>query len=403
MVGAAPYDWTVADNLLRSLWAEPAVVDPPPRTWRDWALFGVLVPAALLEGLLRSDVIWRPVAIVMAVGFLLTLLWRRSHPFAATALAFGTATVVTLAGLLAGAGGTVGLHTSAAVLLLPYAQFRWGSGRRSAQALAIIMLAAITGTIEDYTGVAAAIGGFVILLFAVTMGALVRHLTESRQRGLDDVKRREREQIARELHDTVAHHVSAIIIQAQAGRTVADTRPDAAVAALDSIEEEASRTLNEMRSIVGSLRQHPADLAPQPRVRDIVRLAANAAGPVAIDVQLDGDVTELIPAVDTAVYRLAQEAITNARRHARGATRIDVSVATHDDLVRLTVRDDGQAPAKRRAPTPGYGLVGMSERVMLLGGTFHAGPDPGGGWVVAVELPARGLVQREGRRRPCAP
>lgn len=377
------------DNLLRTLWAEPAIESPPSRTWRDWALVGVLVPLAALEFILRDDIVW-PVASAVLIGAtLFTLPWRRTHPFAMTALAFGSVTAVTVAGLIGGAGGTVGLYTMAAVLLLPYAQFRWGSGRRAAASLGIMMLAATTGVVEEYTGIADALGGYLVLLFPAVLGAFVRHLADSRRRELDDAKLREREQIARELHDTVAHHVSAIVIQAQAGLTVAPTRPGAAVDALESIEREASRTLNEMRSIVGSLRHGAAKLTPQPRAQDITRLADNAPGSVAIDVQLLGNVGGLAPAVDTAVYRLAQEAITNARRHARQATHIAVSVDAGDECVRLTVRDDGRSHAKRRGP--GFGLVGMSERATLLGGTFCAGPDPHGGWTVVADLPVDGV------------
>lgn len=378
----------MADHLLRSLWAEPAIENPPPRTWRDWALVGLCLATAGLEFVVRNDIAWPAMSAVLIGPTLLTLPWRRAHPFPVLALAFGSVTVATVAGLIGGANGTIGLYTMAAVLLLPYAQFRWGSGRRAAAALTIMVVAATTGLLEEYTGIADAIGGCLILLFPAVVGVEVRHLRGSRQRELDDVKLREREQIARELHDTVAHHVSAIVIQAQAGRTVAATRPGAALDALQSIEGEASRTLNEMRSIVGSLRHGAAALTPQPRTCDITRLAENAPGPVSVDVRFTGDVSGLPLAVDTAVYRLAQEAITNARRHARHATSIDVSIDANDDAVTLTVRDDGRSHSKRRGL--GFGLVGMGERVALLGGTLHAGPEAHGGWTVVADLPLGG-------------
>ncbi len=226
------------------------------------------------------------------------------------------------------------------------------------------------------------------LLFPAALGASVRYRSTARLREIDQVKLREREQLARELHDTVAHHVSAIAIQAQAGQTVAPAHPEAAVRALEVIEEAASRTLAEMRSMVGVLRDdEEPDLAPQRGVADIERLARDAAHGPRVDVELSGDLDELRPSVGAAMYRLAQESITNAMRHARHATRIDVSVAGEDDWVRLTVRDDGEA--KTGGPGPGYGLVGMSERATLLGGTLEAGPSPEG-WTVSAVLPRAG-------------
>ena len=113
----------------------------------------------------------------------------------------------------------------------------------------------------------------VFLSLPAALGAAMRYRTRSRLRESDQVRLREREQLARELHDTVAHHVSAIAIRAQAGRTVAASRPDAAVDALEVIEEAASRTLAELRALVGALRDgEEADLAPQRGVADIARL-----------------------------------------------------------------------------------------------------------------------------------
>ena len=105
-----------------------------------------------------------------------------------------------------------------------------------------------------------------------------------------------------------------------------------------------------------------------------------------VDVQLPGGLVDVNPSVGVALYRIAQEAVTNAVRHAGNATRIVVHVAEEDGQVRLTVRDDGDASATGHTP-PGYGLVGMAERASLLGGTLQAGPDPGGGWTVDAVLP----------------
>ena len=373
----------------RTLWAEPRAPAPPARVWRDWVLVAVLVPTALLEGLLREGLSWPAVAVVLGVVAISTLLWRRTRPLLAVAVAFGSFSAGGVAAFF-WADEPVGLYTDICVLLLPYALFRWGAGREVAIGLAIILAACVIGIAGDFTGVVDAVGATVFLLFPAALGASVRYRVSSRLREIDQVKLRERQQLARELHDTVAHHVSAIAIQAQAGRTVAAGRPDAAVRALEVIEEAASRTLAEMRDMVGLLRDgDEPDRAPQRGVADIERLARDAAHGPRVDVELSGEFDALRPSVGAAMYRLAQEAITNATQHARHATRIDVHVAGEDDCVRLTVRDDGDAGSADGSRS-GYGLVGMAERAALLGGTFEAGPGPGKGWTVNAVVPRAG-------------
>jgi len=373
----------------RTLWAEPRAPAPPARVWRDWVLVAVLVPTALLEGLLHEDLSWPAVAVVLGVVAISTLLWRRTRPLLAVAVAFGSFSAGGVAAFF-WADEPVGLYTDICVLLLPYALFRWGAGREAAIGLAIILAASVVGIAGDFTGVVDAVIGAVFLLFPAALGASVRYRVSSRLREIDQVKLRERQQLARELHDTVAHHVSAIAIQAQAGRTVAAGRPDAAVRALEVIEEAASRTLVEMRDMVGLLRDgDEPDRAPQRGVADIERLARDDAHGPRVDVELSGEFDTLRPSVGAAMYRLAQEAITNATQHARHATRIDVHVAGEDDCVRLTVRDDGDAGSADGSRS-GYGLVGMAERAALLGGTFEAGPGPGKGWTVNAVVPRAG-------------
>ena len=379
-------------NAVRSLWAEPRAPQPPVRVWRDWVLVAVLLATAVLEGLLRDQVVWRPVALVLAVGLVWTLLWRRTHPLAVVAVAFGAVIAVDVASLI-GADGPVGLDTMIYLVLLPYSLVRWGSGREAGIGLAIILVALVLGVAADSTGVVDALLGSVFLLFPATLGASVRYWAASRLRELDQVKLREREQLARELHDTVAHHVSAIAIRAQAGRVVAASHPEAAVDALEVVEEEASRTLAELRIMVGGLREDEAPaLAPQPGVADLERLARSVGDRPRVEVDLSGDLDDLRPSVGAAIYRIAQESITNAVRHARHATRINVRVTGDDDCVRLTVRDDGDASATGRS-SPGYGLVGMTERAMLLGGSFEAGPGPDRGWTVNAVLPRAGAAR----------
>lgn len=374
--------------------AEPRVPDPPPRGRWDWALVAALAPIAVFEAATNPNLVWPLVSLVVTLALLPTLLWRRTHPLASLAVAFATITAVDVVSLAVGEEWE-GLSTNVFVLLLLYSLFRWDSGRNAAIGLALTGIPLLF-SIEDqqrHDGTEAfpasnVLLGGMVLLVAAAFGASVRYQDKARARGLDQMKLLEREQLARELHDTVAHHVSAIAIRAQAGRVVAAADPAAALDALQVIEEEASRTLAEMRTMVGALRDGTEpDLAPQRGVGDIERLATGAEGRPPVVVERTGDLDQLRPSVDAALYRLAQESITNALRHARHATRIRVTVRGEADLVRLTVVDDGDAATFDPRSTSGFGLVGMAERAKLLGGTFEAGPNLHRGWTVDVGLP----------------
>ncbi len=370
---------------LRSLWVEPSAADTPEQAWRDRVLVGVVMVTALLEGSLREDVTWRPVVTVVTVGLAPLLLWRRTQPLVCVVVGFGTGMALGLASQLAGISG-VGLHTMTYILVLVYALVRWGSGRQIVIGLAVVAVAAVFSIATDYTGPAELFGGLAVLAAAAAGGAAFRYRAESWRRAFDQVRSQERVGLARELHDSVAHHVSAITVQAQAGRTMARKRPEAALEALAVIEEEASRTLAEMRAMVRVLRDGaPAEYAPQTGVADLVFLARRDPAPV-VDVELAGDLAGLRPQVDAAVYRIAQEALTNALRHARNASRVEIRVVEGAGRLRLRVTDDGQIGQARPA-AHGFGLLGMTERVQLLGGTLRAGPIPEGGWAVDAELP----------------
>ncbi len=275
-------------------------------------------------------------------------------------------------------------------LVLPYALLRWGSGREAAAGLAVILVPATLAIVVSWNGVAEAVGGVGVLMSACALGWAVRSQHGAGERRLEQVKSEERVLLARELHDTVAHHVSAIAIQAQAGRALAATSPSSPLEALEVIEVEASRTLAEMRAMVRVLRNEaPADYAPQPGVADLERLAGSAPTGPRVEVRVTGDVAALPRTIDAAVFRIAQEAVTNALRHARNATLVDVRVAGDRSTVSLSVRDDGDAGPGEAQADAGFGLAGMAERALLLGGTCRAGPCPGGGWAVDAWLPRR--------------
>ncbi len=373
---------------VRSWLVEPRAPHPPGPSWHDWALVFALVTTATGEAVFRSDVVWRPAALVLAIAVAVALPWRRTHAFAVTAATFGTLTALTVVEYALGADEPVGLYTMLFVVLLPYALVRWASGNEIAIGLTLVALTGALGISADYTGVGDAVGAATMLLVPALLGGTARAVSTARSRELDQMRLREREQLARELHDTVAHHVSAIVIRAQAGQVVAVRHPTAAVDALAVIEAEGVRTLAEMRFMVGALRHgEEPELAPHHGLADLELLAGESTGPLRVEVELAGELGDVGPATGTALYRIAQESITNAARHARHATRVDVRLSGADGWVRLTVCDDGEPS---HAAPAGYGLVGMAERATLLGGSLEAGPNDGDGWKVRASLPKAG-------------
>ena len=362
--------------------------DPPARVWRDWLLVALVVPTSILEGLLRPDLPWRWISLAFGLALIPTLLWRRTNPLAMVVISFTAATVLDVARLIAGIEPP-GLYSTAILIIIVYALARWASGRDMLIGLPFMLVTAAMSVVFDYTGVSDAVGGFLVLFTALAVGVAVRFRVGTRAREVEQAKLREREHLARELHDTVAHHVSAMAIRAQAGLAASGARPEAATEALQIIETEASRALAEMRTMVRMLRRDdPAELAPTAEITDLTHLADSPAPGPPVDLTINGDVSGVPSAVSATIYRVAQEAITNARRHARHATRIDVHVQADAEAISLRVHDDGDNAGPGAAS--GYGLVGMIERATLVGGTCHAGPDPVSGWTVTAVLPRNG-------------
>ncbi|MDL4774856.1 sensor histidine kinase [Actinomadura xylanilytica] len=203
----------------------------------------------------------------------------------------------------------------------------------------------------------------------------------------------ERLRIAREMHDTVAHSMGIVALQAGAARRVIDRRPDRAREALAEIETAGRETLSGLRRMLGALRQADQDASAETArphgLADLDRLAAatTAAG-VLVDVRWEGERRPLPPEVDLAAFRVIQESITNVVRHA-GVTSCEVSVdCRKDDEVAVVITDRGRGHGT--APGGGHGLAGLRERASLLHGDFDAGPRPDGGFRVAARLPVAG-------------
>jgi signal transduction histidine kinase len=227
----------------------------------------------------------------------------------------------------------------------------------------------------------------------VAAGLYSRSIEARRAAHARAARQSERDAIARELHDVVAHHVTGIVVQAQAARLVAATHPDVTADALSSIERAGAEALSSMRAMVGALRADRGDapIAPTATLDDIRQLATCAGMAPPVTVSLDAAAERLPSSVTASLHRVAIEAVTNARRHATGATAVDVAVACSPRHVTLSVTNDGAVVTDRRQ---GFGLVGIAERVAALGGRFEAGPRPSGGWAVTAVLPTGRLDHR---------
>ncbi|WP_203579321.1 sensor histidine kinase [Microbacterium hibisci] len=237
------------------------------------------------------------------------------------------------------------------------------------------------------------------LLVAVLVASRLRvgaELTRERELTAIEQSRRvlveERTRIARELHDVVAHGMSLIQVQASTARYRVPDLPAAAIGEFDEIARTAREGLTEMRRLLGVLRtdDQQQELAPQQGIRDIPELvrALRRAG-AEIDASL-APAPEAVPAaVDVAAFRIVQEALSNAVRHAP-QTRIELTSETDAAAVRLLVRNGSSTQAASGTPERGHGLLGMRERAALVGGTLSAGPDADGGWTVRADLPLAG-------------
>ncbi len=371
----------------------------------DWLLVGGFEAAAVIEGIARPDLAGQPYVTLLAMALMPALLWRRSHPLTTCLIGFGVAGLLSVIQLVADTED-LGPTSMMVVLILLYSLVRWGSGREILVGMPCIAAVVALGMFAAAATAPDLIGGSLLLLLIASLAAVFRARADLWQRQRREIRTQERLALARELHDTVAHHVSAIAVQAQAGGVIVRTQPAQAAQMLTAIEAEATRTLAEMRAMVRVLREDDwedgredgreggrgdgrggerAAYSPLPGVADLPTLARADATP-AVDVSLTGAVTALPRPVDAAVYRIAQEALTNALRHAPSATRVAIDLSRAGDSVRLRVTDDGLPHPGPVAP-PGFGLTGMAERAQLLGGSLHAGPAPHGGWVVEAVLP----------------
>ncbi|WP_055525368.1 sensor histidine kinase [Streptomyces graminilatus] len=209
----------------------------------------------------------------------------------------------------------------------------------------------------------------------------------------------ERARIARELHDVVAHNVSVMVVQADGAAYVLDTAPDQAKKALETISGTGRQALAEMRRLLGVLRtgehQEGCEYVPQPDVEQLGELIEQCrTSGLPVDYRIEGTPRPLPSGVELTAYRIVQEALTNTRKHGGPNTGASVRLVYFDDGLGLLVEDDGKgAPHEHYeeggADGRGHGLIGMRERVGMVGGTLDAGPRPGGGFRISALLPLK--------------
>ena len=289
-----------------------------------------------------------------------------------------------------GAAATLGL------LVLGAAAVRVATARQTALVAAggaAVLVAGRAGVRHEYI-LPLAFLGLLAWGGGLGVGVWLRFVDARHQLAVDAARRDERLELARELHDVVAHHVAGIVVQAQAARLVAARRPETLEPALAGIESAGTDALGAMRRVVGLLRDEgdAGGVMPgQEALAGLVARFADAGPAVRLRLPDDGQ-GSWPPEVASTVYRVVQEALTNVALHAPEAAEVIVLVGNAPSGVTVEVVDDG--PARPSAPSwfarsGGYGLVGMRERVEALGGTLRAGPGPAGGWVVQAKLPAR--------------
>ncbi|WP_079143953.1 sensor histidine kinase [Streptomyces luteocolor] len=235
---------------------------------------------------------------------------------------------------------------------------------------------------------------------ALALGGYLRSLDTRRALAVTATQEEERRRIARDLHDFVAHHVTGIVVQAQAARAIRESAPDQLDPLLAGIEKAGGETLDSMRRLVHVLRAEPgATTRPADLLTELAALVAASHGDAAtLEVSARARAAALAPEVETSVHRVVQEALTNVTRHAPGAADVRVRIAAEGRELVVEVTNGPGAHGRSADRTPpgghgGLGLIGLRERVAAVGGGLEAGPVPGGGWRVRAALPVLGLPE----------
>ncbi len=391
---------------------------PPGATRHDWVLDAALAGAMGLitvspYGLRGMNEAASLIQLVAAVLMVWPLVLRRHSPLL-------TLAGVSFAGLVQFIASDAPMATLAVIPIVSYTVARWIPGREARLVVAIGAIGSVLGPvrwiIDDpayislRSGVYLVLSGFVCLGLVITPYAIGRRVRESTEADQDRVavaeeryqrllaereqqarlaESKARSQIARELHDIVAHSLSVMIVQAEGGRAVAAKKPEAALEALTTIAETGREALSEMRRIVGVLRDDPsearADFTPAPTLNDIPELVSRASDRANLEVR--GQPPRVPAALALTVYRVVQEALTNFLKHAGPHATAQVTLTYGMRDITIDVLDNGEGENVESTESPGHGLRGMNERVTAMGGRLLTRSRPSGGFQVTAVLP----------------
>lgn len=347
------------------------------------------------------DPLWLALVGVVVAG---AVAGRRRRPLAVV-LVVMAAIAVTNAFGQARLGDQDKLAVVPATLLISYGLGAFASGPRS---LWVLGLAVVVTSVNSATKSGGTVSSLLetdvfAIVLPCALGRMVRdraargrayretaeRLDAGRELHAQEAAHGERARIARELHDVIAHSVSVMVIQTGAARTVMDAEPERAGDSLRTVERAGREALAEMRRLLGVLDGHrdPRALAPQPGLADIEELLSRArASSLNADLLVDGEPLVLPPALDLCAYRIVQEALTNAIKHAAPASA-EVRVRWGEAALELEISDDGRGPGAVSGASGGHGIAGMRERAALHGGSVDVGAGPEGGFTVHARLP----------------
>jgi signal transduction histidine kinase len=337
-------------------------------------------------------------SVVSATALTLPLAWRRRAPFGCAAI---VAAVIAVDDLLAGWNGAVISFDCS--IVAAYSAGAFARQRRAAAALGLLLAA----NLIDAVGAPGSRAGNValgVVVFSLTpwlvgqalrrersrthqLRILAAELEAERDRQAQVAVEAERGRIARELHDIVAHAISVMAVQADAATKLLRIDPPRAREPLETIQRTARSALAEMRQLVGLLRDGNEEppLSPQPGIANLQRLVEDTRhSGLYVTLQVTGEVVPLPASHDLAAYRIVQEGLTNVRKHA-GPAQACVRIAYEPDRVDVEIRDNGEA--RQSSGSGGHGLIGIAERVKLLGGELVTGRAEQGGFLLHAQLP----------------
>jgi signal transduction histidine kinase len=368
--------------------------------WFDGLIAAVITVWSLAEVVAEKFAHPWLAAVLLAIAGV-SLYWRRSYPILVGLVVIGSG--------IAQAAAGISLHTAVAPVVGIFIA-SWSIGAYETRPRAVLGLTLLVcgtwigmgvdvlrGT-DHYSGTDVPWVGALVLtpgVLGIAFGARTRSLqrAEARTAQLELEQREavvaERARIARELHDVIAHSVSVMTVQAGAAEEMLKRDPERALEPVRAVQETGRQALVEMKRLVGMLREEDDEigLAPQPGLADLDRLVAQVrdAG-LPVEVRIEGEPRPLPLGVDLSAYRVVQEALTNALKHAGRATAT-VTLRYGASDVTIEVADDGAGAGKKSG---GHGLIGMRERIGVFGGTFAAGPRDTGGFAVSARLPIGG-------------